>query len=247
MSQEESIEVDELISYLNYIAKGVNKNERRTEDLYSLGLLQPLLLGYPYLSFTDFAMRPFCLNHIINDISINSRESIIEFGAGISTIVIARLIKKNNLNSRIISVEHVEEWAKVINENLVKENLNDVASVFYAPLKPCDLSLDQNLWYDLDLLDKKLKGQRFDMVIIDGPPAWEASKTRARYPAVPYIIDKLKEKFSIYLDDVNRKGEQDTVERWIKQYGMQFRVTGTSLAYYYREKAFSTEPMTGMF
>jgi predicted O-methyltransferase YrrM len=247
MSQEESIEVDELISLLNYIARGINKNERRTEDLYSLNLLQPLLHGYPFLSFTDFAMRPYCLNHIINDISINSRESIIEFGAGISTIVIARLIKKNNLNSRIISVEHVDEWAKVINENLVKEKLSDVASVFSAPLKPCDLTLDQNLWYDLDILDKELKGQRFDMVIIDGPPAWEASKARARYPAVPYLIDKLKEKFSIYLDDVNRNGEQDTVERWMKQYGMQFRVTGTSLAYYYREKAFSTEPMTSMF
>lgn len=238
MPQKESNEVAELISLLQSIAIEIKKNERRTEDLFSLGLLQPLTQGYPYLSFTRFALRPFCLNHIINDISINRRQSIIEFGAGISTIVIARLIKKNNLNARILSIEHVDEWAKLTNENLTKENLNDVASVITAPLKPCDLALDKNLWYDVEILDKDLKGQLFDMVIIDGPPAWEVLKEKSRYPAVPYIIDKLKEKCSIYLDDANRKGEQAIIECWMKQYEMEFRVAGMSLAYYYRGEAF---------
>ena len=211
MSHDESNDIDELISLLQSMAMGINKNERRTEDLYSLGLLQPLIQGYPFLSFTAFAMRPFCLNHIINDISINGRQSIIEFGTGISTIMIARLIKKNNLKTKIVSIEHGEEWAQLTNENLVKEHLHDVATVISIPFKHCNLALDGNLWYDVDLLNQELKDRRFDMVIIDGPPAWEASKEKARYPAVPYIIDKLKDKFSIYLDDVNRKGELDIV------------------------------------
>lgn len=243
MSQEESNDVEKLMSFLEYMANGISQNERRTEDLYSLGLLQSLLQGYPYLSFTGFSMRPYCINHIINDVLINGRQHIIEFGAGLSTILIARLIKKNGLNATIVSVDHEEAWANLINEQLIKEQLHEAATVISIPLKPCDLALDGGLWYAVDLLNMELKGRQFDMVIVDGPPAWEASKEKARYPALPYLIDKLQSRFSIYLDDVNRKGEQEIVERWKKEFGLAFNIAGSSLAWHSRGEAFHTAPL----
>ncbi|WP_205510392.1 class I SAM-dependent methyltransferase [Longitalea arenae] len=243
MPRKESNDVEKLISLLEYMANGINQNERRTEDVYSLGLLQPLMQGYPYLGFTGFSMRPYCINHIINDIIINGRQCIIEFGAGISTILISRLIKKNGLNTTVISVDHEDAWAKLINEQLKNEQLCEVATVISIPLRPCDLALDGSLWYAVDLLNLALKDRQFDMAIIDGPPAWEPSKERARYPALPYLIDRLQSRSSVYLDDVNRKGEQDIIERWKKEFGLAFNIAGSSLAWCTLGQAFHTAPI----
>ncbi len=217
-------------------------NSFTIEDTYALGLLQPIISGYPLLPFSGSSLRPFCLAHIINDIIINSRNSIIEFGSGISTIMIGRLIKKNKLDTKIVSIEHDEGWVKVLSQILRNEQIDDVIELQYIPLTTCKLAIDNNDWYDLKILKDYTNGKKFDMVIIDGPPAWEVNKSRARYPAVPFISNKLAKKFSIYLDDAVRAGEQDIIKLWESEYGVNFKVTGKTLAYYYGGEAYYTEP-----
>ncbi len=212
------------------------------EDNYALNLLQPLINGYPYLPFTGSSLRPFCLAHMINDIVINKRQNIIEFGSGISTVMIGRLIKKNNLNSTLLSIEHDAGWVDALKGILKNEQIDDVVTVLHAPLKPCKSALDSNEWYDLKILKDYTKGKKFDMVIIDGPPAWEANKGTARYPAVDFISSKLSKNFSIYLDDAIRKGEQEIIKKWEVDYGIQFRISGKTLAHYYGGISFNTEP-----
>ncbi|WP_276483907.1 class I SAM-dependent methyltransferase [Paraflavitalea pollutisoli] len=226
-----------------YLAKNVTIGAQKLDDIYSLGLLQPLLQDYPFLPITGASLRPYCLVHILNDIIVNRRKSIIEFGSGVSTILIGRLLKKNRLEARLISVEHNEEWCGVLQEQLTREGLGDRAEVIHAPLTDSVLGLDGNEWYDRDLLSRRLDDRRFDMVIVDGPPAWQQGREKARYPALPFILDRLLPHYSLYLDDANRSGEQSIIELWKNEYGIRFINAGNTLAYTRIGEVFFTEPI----
>jgi len=236
--EEEEYDSELFLQYLN----NNQINRFFSEDILSFNFLGTLLYGYPYIPFTGGALRPSSLNHIINDIIINNRKRIIEFGSGISTILIGRLIKKNNLNTTLISVEHDLEWSKQLSNMLLKENLGEAVQVLYSPLKNCTISIDENLWYDTEIIDTIIIDRVFDMVIIDGPPAWMKNKSRSRYPALPYMINKLNKNHSIYLDDVNRQGEKNIIELWQKEFSIKFNYSGNSLAYSYNGHSFFTEP-----
>ena len=56
------------------------------------------------------SLRPFVLVSLLNEIIINKRNTIIEFGAGISTIMPGRLSKMNNLSTVIVSVKENFNW-----------------------------------------------------------------------------------------------------------------------------------------
>jgi hypothetical protein len=211
-----------------------------TDDIYSLNLLQSLLNGYPFVPFSQFALRPFCLVQILNDIIINDRKSIIEFGSGLSTILIGRLLVKNNIQGTVLSIEHNTDWKDRITELLVRENLHHHVTVAHAPLK--EGSFSESLWYDLQVLEEHTGNRKFDMVIIDGPPAWEKGKEQARYPALPFIKDKLKNTFSIYLDDADRAGEQAVLQIWKKEFGIDYSIKGGTLACHRTPDVLNTDP-----
>lgn len=216
---------------------------RRIDDIYCLGLLQSLMAGYGFLPITAGSLRPFCLVHMLNDIVLNGRNNIIEFGSGLSTILIGRLIKRSKLNTRLISVEHDRQWANVLTEILQNESIGDEVEIICAPLKESDLAVDGNLWYDVNAVNEQTAYKKFDMVIIDGPPAWQKGHEKARYPALPYIFNKLDGKFCIYLDDADRSGENTTLQLWQKKYGMEFSIMGGTLAYFAVGGSFYSAPI----
>lgn len=218
-------------------------NKLKLEDIYALALLNPLLSGSPFIPFTGASLRPFCLAHIINDIVINERRHIIEFGSGISTVMIGRLIKRNKLASTLVSIEHDQAWVEVLSSLLAREDLHHCVKVAWVPLATSDLVLDANTWYDTEILQRSLSSAVFDMVIVDGPPAWEAGKGKARYPALPFIYDKLSERCSVYLDDADRAGEREVLALWHQRFPFRFTLTGNTLAFACRGGSFYTEPL----
>lgn len=242
-------EEDDSELFLNFLTSNLNQlsitnklNKFLSEDILSINLLSSLIQGYPYIPFSGGSLRPSSLNHIVNDIVINNRSNIIEFGSGISTIVIARLIKKNNLDAILVSVEHDLDWGNQLSKLLNNENLQDVVKLCHAPLSECALSLDNNLWFNSKSLNAYIKDKKFDMVIVDGPPAWMKEKKRSRYPAFPFMIDNLHENYSVYLDDAMREGEQAILKLWEEKFSIKFKYSGNSLAYYYHGNSFFTEP-----
>lgn len=212
-----------------------------SRDSYSLGLMAPLLCGHPYLAFSASSLRPFCLNHILNDIIVNNRTRIIEFGSGISTMMIGRLIKKNKLNVSLVSIDHDEQWVKKLRADFKREEIANV-TLIHAPLTKCHLALNENEWYDLDKVDVATTEGSFDLVIIDGPPAWESPRQLARYPALPFIFDNLSKDSAIYLDDANRNGEQIILRTWREKFNLSFNILGGTLAVARRGRAFDTVP-----
>lgn len=183
-------------------------HQKKSDDIYAMSLLQPLLLGYPFLPFNSTAIRPVVLSYLLNEILINNRKSIIEFGAGISTIVMARLLKKNNLKAKIISVEHDPEWVAVLRDLLHHESLSDYVELIIAPLREIDTDLGSVLWYDKAVLNSKLDNFKFDLLIVDGPPAHSSGSKFSRYPAFTAMKKLMEDDCCIVLDDVNREGEE---------------------------------------
>lgn len=216
--------------------------ERR---IYSKQCLSPLLNGYPYLVFTGAAIDFHSLHIIINDIVVNSRNSILEFGSGMSTILIGRLIKLNQLKAKLYSVENDEGWFSLMSENIRKENLEDCVELIYAPLKEVNLEKYQSnihhdlKWFDIDILDESLNEKVYDMVIIDGPMAYRKDIERSRFPALPYMLEKLNSSFSLYLHDTDREGEQSIIRDWKTMLGLNERqytekLTGFIKGEYYK-------------
>lgn len=188
--------------------------------IYSKECLSPLLEGYPYLVFTGAAIDFHSLHVMINDIVVNSRETILEFGSGMSTIIIGRLIRLNGLNAKLYSVENDEGWFALMQENIKKESLDEYIELIYAPLRDIEIqkyhsSINHSLrWFDTDVLDMQLKNKVCDMMIVDGPMAYRKDIERSRFPALPYIKEKLGSRYSIYLHDTDREGEQSIIRDW---------------------------------
>ncbi|MFI1745061.1 hypothetical protein [Thalassobellus sediminis] len=146
-NQKEENDSDLLLQFLTNSFSQINYkyklNRFFSEDILSFNSLGTLIYNYPYIPFTRGSLRPFCLNHIINDIIINDRKQIIEFGSGIAKILIGRLIKKNNLDATLTSIEHDLEWFKLLYKILSKENLNNVMRICYALIKKNSTSFDE--------------------------------------------------------------------------------------------------------
>ncbi|MDZ7611976.1 MAG: class I SAM-dependent methyltransferase [Candidatus Moranbacteria bacterium] len=185
-----------------------NKKTILKENL-SASVLSNLLDG-TYLPITDSSIDLSSLRLILNDIVVNNRRNIIEFGSGISTVVFARLFKKNEISGKIYSVDESEDWIKILKKIIKKESLEEYVVFINAPLKKNKntKSLGGLRWYDEDILNQKIENCKFDLVFVDGPCAYKESIKFSRYPALPFIYKKLNSRFSVFLDDADRSGEK---------------------------------------
>ena len=148
-------------------------------------------------------------------------EIIVEVGSGTSTLIAAYCLKKLGLG-KLISLDHLEEYADITRRTIVAHDLGDFAEVVHAPLIPYRLDEEEYRWYELTALEKL---QRIDLLIVDGPP--RKVSAHARYPAIPLLRDKLHADSIILLDDGARPDEQETVDLWRRYYGLDYTAQPT--------------------
>lgn len=208
----------------------INAKEIALEDMYALNIMQPLLTGQ-YLPFSSSSLRTLGMALLLNDIVLNSRRNILEFGSGLSSILVGRLIQRNSLKATLVTVEHDAAWIEVLQKIISEEDLDAHVSVIHAALTDCDIALNGAHWYDASSLEQHLSGRTIDMVIVDGPPAWEEAKRKARYPALPYAYRTLSENAMVFLDDADRLGEQWILKKWEGEFGLRFKMLGPTCAY----------------
>ncbi|WP_100615116.1 class I SAM-dependent methyltransferase [Confluentibacter citreus] len=217
---------------------------KKSDDIYSLAILQSLLIGYPYLPLNGGALRPVCIAYILNEIIINQREHILEFGSGISTIIMARLLKKNKLNTKIITIEHNEAWAKILKKYLEDEDLLQFVSVIVVDLKEIMTSKGHVSWYDYDRLSTAIKDMKFDLIIIDGPPANNPKLKYSRLPALEKLEGNFRNDYCLILDDVNREGEQEMVRFYRrKNNNIHYSVISGTLGVFRTKSKFNPIPI----
>lgn len=204
----------------HYVKRAFLPSYRIACDNYALTLLRPY--DFPYLPWTAAAIRPASLCALLNEVLINRRTTLVEFGAGISTLYLAKAMKHNQ--GTLVSFEHDREWRDSISATASEQGLGEFVDIVYAPLHECDSAVDGCLWYDTAIVRELLKGRVVDGVVVDGPPANSPSLQMARLPALSIVREYLGESFFLYLDDISRVGESRVFERW--QEALQ--MTGTT-------------------
>ncbi|MCW2993229.1 MAG: hypothetical protein JWQ18_724, partial [Conexibacter sp.] len=134
----------------------------QAEDLHAWHVLRPLLDAGGYLPWGTGAMRPAGMVLVCNEIMYADRTAIVECGSGVSTVVLARLLRQRGAGT-LTAIEHDAGWADRVSELLVAEGLGDVARVLHAPLR------GDPEWYDRAVLTQL--PDAVDLLIVDGPPA----------------------------------------------------------------------------
>lgn len=204
-----------------FLASSVVKEEvtcNSTSELLGYNQLSGIIHKFnSYLPHTSSALSYYAIATIANDITINNRKNILELGSGISSLILAKIIKINNLDSNIYSFDNNLDWINILEKVKVKENLNNL-KLIYAPLKSYN-----KLWYDEEAIQKELTIlPSIDSVIIDGPEAWQPERKYARSFALKVIYGYLNKNCSIFVDDVNRLGEKETIYKWENSYNLNF-------------------------
>jgi hypothetical protein len=192
----------------------------------------------PYLPWSSSALRPAGLATVCNDIVLNVRRRVVEFGSGISTVILARLLHQRPPQDgfALAAVEHDAAWAEWVTDQLDREGIGSGVSVIHAPLVPHPRAEPGLFWYDeaalTEGLPAALSGDRIDLLLIDGPPAYASGMGLARYPALPVLLDRLAPGATVALDDAERAGEQEVLRRWEDETGLVFdrRAEDTGLA-----------------
>jgi len=198
---------------------------------------------HSYIPHTSSSISLENMEVVLNDIVLNSRSSIIEFGAGWSTLIIAKLLEINNISASFISVEENHKWMQHINSLLLKEGLAQRVALIHSPLVKNNHGFYDNYWYDEEILRQKIRTDtRFDSVLIDGPSAWEAGCELSRGFAAHFIQQRLMENFAIFLDDFDREGEKEIVKRWTQLFSWRFNEFNQSLAFYQQGAFFNVVP-----
>ncbi|NEM98896.1 class I SAM-dependent methyltransferase [Pontibacter burrus] len=197
-------------SLVNYIL-AILREQTRNKEILALEAIRNLSPKNIYAPTTTWSMTAGAINLLLNDVVINNRKMVVEFGPGISTFYIAKLIKKNNLETKYISVESNYEWYRLMLRQLELEEISNYVSLEYVPLLESPFQFkEHNTWYNTEILHKLILSE-IDLVIVDAPPG---INKYSRFGAIPFIKDMLADDYTILLDDTNRIEEMEIVLEW---------------------------------
>ncbi|TDU34408.1 hypothetical protein BXY82_2729 [Gelidibacter sediminis] len=215
-----------LNKYINsIISKLIKKQKAIQQEQFAYNAISGLFNESQFIPFTTWTISPSTIQHVLNDIEINQRKSIVEFGSGASTFFIAKLLKTKDSEASFFSVESDELWARNIENKIKKMQLEKFVTIIYTPIikVPKEISFKgQSYWYDTDILNKKLGNvNAIDLVLVDGPLG--KSNPYARFSAIPYLRSKLTEQYSVYLDDINRSEEREIANEWKNSLNCEIR------------------------
>ena len=91
-----------------------------------------------------------------------------------------------------------------------------------AALEPHPLALNGLHWYAQHALPSL--PPRIDLLLVDGPPAFEPHIELSRYPALPALAERLVPDATVILDDIDRPGELRILETWERDCDFRFEV-----------------------
>lgn len=146
---------------------------------------------------------------------------VVETGSGVTTLVIADALRQNGVG-KLISLEHLQEYADKTYETLADEELTQWVELRVGALKPWKGehlnpkdAEKPSRWYPLNL-----EGiHQIDLLVVDGPPG--NTCLYARYPALPAFFERLAPTAEVWIDDANRQEEKEISEEWAKRYGFE--------------------------
>jgi predicted O-methyltransferase YrrM len=146
-----------------------------------------------------WALSPDAMACVLADLQKRTMPTIIEFGSGQSTIVIAAALKHHG--GRLISVEHDPDYSKTIQEQAAACRVSDMIEFVHSPLIG-EESAPHGRSYDLTALPNV----QVDVALIDGPPIMNGTYTRLS--PLRWAVQHLTQAGSVFLDDAARESER---------------------------------------
>lgn len=142
-------------------------------------------------------------------------KTIVELGSGSSTLIIAHVLNSLGIKDVYhLSVDQEIHYLKISERWAELNGVSNYVKFFHAPLTP--YSGHDTPWYSG--VTHAVQDRKIELVLVDGPAAYEAGFEYARYPALPALYSLLSEHCTIILDDANRPAEQSIVKRWLTEY-----------------------------
>lgn len=143
------------------------------------------------------------LDWIVDHVNEARPETVVELGAGASTLVIAQAMKMAGYRGRIVSYDQHADFVMATRAWLAEHGLS--ADLRHAPIVSPTLKWD-GLWYDLEGIPESI-----DMLLIDGPPWTVRPTVRARADC---LFDRISRGGVVILDDAARPGERLVARQW---------------------------------
>lgn len=159
-----------------------------------------------------WALDPRVLVLVIRTMRARRPGAIVEFGGGISTLLIGQVA--HEIGARVYSFEHDAEWSRRVQAWIGQWGLDGVAEIHHAPLRHD--ARDGRTWYDRDVVAAALPAAGIGLVLVDGPPLRAAHAARAG--ALPAVIERLAEDATVFVDDYGRPQERGIVSDWCAAY-----------------------------
>jgi len=185
-----------------------------TIALTALGLRFPVFLG-------DASIDSFHAKYLVQLLVAEPPRTILELGSGSSTVLIARTMELQRAEDCLhISVDHESHFLEISKRYAKANGVADHVKFVHCPLVKIEPLGMQ--WYAN--VPNLLEGRKIDLLIVDGPPAYQAGQERARLPALQVLYPHLAEKCTIILDDANRPGEIEVSKEWLQAYP-EFHIT----------------------
>jgi predicted O-methyltransferase YrrM len=142
--------------------------------------------------------------------------AVLEFGAGVSTIMLARHAQWRATSGAerpiIISLEQDAGVREKVEQRLASLELHEGIHVLHAPL-----SETSRYRIDLDQVKQRLNGRAVEWVLIDGP----AGPQGCRDTTLPDVMPLCRDGARWFLDDALRDGELAILRQWSRLRGVE--------------------------
>lgn len=189
----------------------IKKLRKLDREVPSRELLSELMTGWDNESYA----APLDYLETVARLSVNARGPILECGTGATTILLAILSERRNIE--VWSLEHSLEWKTRLAEVLARNGIRSVR-VCWSPL----IKYGEFDWYEPPLAEMP---NEFSLVICDGPPG---DTKGGRYGLLPVFGNRLPAGAIILLDDSARPGESEVIKRWEREAGFETELAGST-------------------
>ena len=190
-------------------------------------------------------MSPSAIAALLNDIQINNRLTVIECGSGISTFFLAKALSKKE-GARLATIDHDGNFLNIVRSWLREGGCDHRVDFVCAPLEKLPKVFGDGDWYDTTALnrlfespDSPWRTATIDVLVVDGPPAWEKGREKARFPAVPFFKSRLSNSCSVFLDDIDRFGEREVAKTWESELGISMSAFPGGISYGVRGSSYN--------
>ncbi len=197
------------------------------QDAAAMPLLMSLLpADVPHSSFS---LCPAALLRILNDIAFQEHQTIVECGAGVSTLLFGAKFRQLGAG-HVWSIEHDPRWAAYMRRLIERHDLGEWITLVEAHLVESRIAGRDISWYDASALGRVLSLPKIDVLLVDGPPM--GSGRLNRFGALPTFRQQLSERSLVVLDDAYRPGERSVARAWRQLGGLSMSLWRTSRGQY---------------